>query len=107
MEAHGRTTRKEEDLWLTIPAITRRVTAALDAIRAERARQAAKWDGEHEWGYGDCSSPGVPTPVKVMVLGEEFGEVARAVLDSAPLAELRDELVQVAAVAVAWLEGLA
>ena len=76
------------------------------AIQAERARQAEKWAGEHEWGYGDCSSPGVPAPVKVMVLAEEFGEVSRAVLDSAPIPELRDELVQVAAVAVAWLEGL-
>jgi hypothetical protein len=73
------------------------------AIDLERMRQAAKWDREHEWGYGDCSSSDVPEPVKVMALTEECGEVARAVLDRAGL---RNELIQVAAVAVAWLEGL-
>ena len=52
------------------------------AIELERHRQAAKWDREHEWGYGRllkfCD---VPEPVKVMALTEECGEVARAVLD--------------------------
>jgi NTP pyrophosphatase (non-canonical NTP hydrolase) len=38
------------------------------------------------------------------VLAEECGEVARAALDGT--IDLKDELVQVAAVAVAWLEGL-
>jgi NTP pyrophosphatase (non-canonical NTP hydrolase) len=40
-----------------------------------------------------------------MVLAEECGEVSRAVLDRDADA-LRLELVQVAAVAVAWLEAL-
>jgi hypothetical protein len=75
------------------------------AITAERSRQAVKWDGEHAWGHGDCSSDGVPVAVKVAVLAEEFGEVSRAVLDRDGGA-LRTELIQVAAVAVAWLEGL-
>lgn len=76
-----------------------------DEIRAERARQRAKWGAVHAWGSGDCSSPDVAEPVKLAVLTEEVGEVARAMLDGRP-AELRRELVQVAAVAVAWLEGL-
>ena len=67
------------------------------AILAERARQAGTW------GYGDCSSPGVAAIVKVAVLSEETGEVARAILDSQ---DPRTELIQVAAVAVAWLESL-
>lgn len=76
-------------------------------IDAERARQSAKFGPRqvHSWGEGDCSSPAVAPIVKVAVLSEECGEVARAVLDHAPAADLRDELVQVAAVAVAWLEG--
>jgi NTP pyrophosphatase (non-canonical NTP hydrolase) len=45
----------------------------------------------------------VADPVKAAVLMEECGEVARAVLD---IADVRSELVQVAAVAIAWLEGL-
>jgi NTP pyrophosphatase (non-canonical NTP hydrolase) len=75
------------------------------AIELERHRQAAKWDREHDWGYGDCSSDGVPVTVKMAVLTEECGEVSRAVLDRKP-DSLRDELVQVAAVAVAWLESM-
>jgi hypothetical protein len=73
------------------------------AITDERERQAAKWGGPHDWGHGDCSSPDVADIVKAAVLCEEAGEVARAVLDGRGL---RDELVQVAAVAVAWLEAL-
>lgn len=77
-----------------------RVYALIDA---ERERQAIRWLVPHEWGVGDCSSPDVAPIVKVAVLSEETGEVARAILDRGdPL----EELVQVAAVAVAWLEGM-
>ena len=75
------------------------------AIVAERARQREKWSRAHSWGFGDCSSLEVVEPVKAAVLAEEVGEVARAMLDGDRLA-LRTELVQVAAVAVAWLEAL-
>ena len=74
-------------------------------INCERAVQSLRWAGEHDWGSGDCSSDGVDEPVKVAVLTEEVGEVARAMLDG-DRAGLRRELVQVAAVAVAWLESL-
>ena len=74
------------------------------AIITERGRQAAKWHGEHDWGIGDCSSDLVSAAVKSAVLAEECGEVARAALDGT--VDLKDELIQVAAVAVAWLEGL-
>lgn len=74
-------------------------------IDAERVRQGQKWGGSHEWGTGDCSSPDVATIVKAAVLTEECGEVARAVLDMNDDA-LRREVVEVAAVCVAWLEGL-
>lgn len=78
---------------------------ALAAVSAERDRQQALWAGAHAWGHGDCSGDGVALAVKVAVLGEEFGEVARAVLER-DTAALRTELVQVAAVAVAMLESL-
>ena len=77
----------------------------LAAITGERERQHRKWDRDHDHGYGDCSSAGVPEAVKVAVLTEEAGEVARAFLDG-DRAGLQRELVQVAAVAFAWLEGL-
>jgi hypothetical protein len=76
------------------------------AIVAERHRQREKWRGDHRWGRGDCSSPIVAPIVKAVVLSEECGEVSRAVLQSLPIDDLRAELVQVAAVAVAWLEGM-
>lgn len=82
-----------------------RRSEAFTEIRAERARQAAQWGQEHGWGHGDCASDGVPPIVKAAVLTEECGEVARAVLDKND-DQLRDELIQVAAVAVAWLEAL-
>jgi hypothetical protein len=77
----------------------------VEAVVAERRRQRAKWNTEHAWGVGDCSSAHVADPVKVSVLSEECGEVARAVLDQDEDA-LRIELIQVAAVACAWLEAL-
>lgn len=73
-------------------------------IDAERDRQRDKWDRPHAWGSGDCSSPNVADGVKAAVLAEEAGEVARAFLEG-DATGLTDELVQVAAVAVAWLEG--
>ncbi len=81
------------------------------AIADERSRQSRKWIRPHPWGTGDCSSADVPEVVKATVLAEECGEVARAVLDHGPSAgpnrQLRTELVQVAAVCTAWLEGIA
>ncbi len=75
------------------------------AILIERARQETKWGKAHGWGEGDCSSPSLGDTVRATVLTEEVGEVARAVLDKRA-DDLRKELVQVAAVAVAWLEAL-
>lgn len=70
-------------------------------IIAERASQDAKWGQQNhdnrKWAA---------------ILMEEIGEVARAVLESeqgqqnADSVNLREELVQVAAVAMAWLECL-
>ncbi|TLM92970.1 MAG: hypothetical protein FDZ75_05765 [Actinobacteria bacterium] len=75
------------------------------AITAERDRQERKFPGE------TCRA-GIPDALKLTVLVEEVGEVAREILDGPTHSpdELRDrmhaELVQVAAVAVAWLEAL-
>jgi hypothetical protein len=84
-----------------------------EAIDAERTRQENLWAGTHSWGHGSCASDGVAPEVKAAVLMEEAGEVARAVLEqpdfedsAAGVDELRRELVQCAAVCVAWLESL-
>ncbi len=75
-----------------------------DAISTERERQQALWDHPHDWGIGDCSNPELPDTLKMVILAEEGGEVARAVLER-DTNQLQEELVQVAAVAVAWLES--
>lgn len=76
-----------------------------DAIDDERDRQHTLWAEDHNWGNGDCSSTHVAITTKVTVLAEEFGEVARAVLEDDHTG-LRTELIQLAAVAVAILEGM-
>ena len=59
-----------------------------------------------------CANPDMPDGDKLAVLTEEVGEVAKALCerdeyDTGLFAKaLRDELIHVAAVAVAWAEAL-
>jgi NTP pyrophosphatase (non-canonical NTP hydrolase) len=71
---------------------------ALQDVATERLLQDEKW--------GDQS--GHPDLFWNAILGEEVGEVHRALLkqDGERSGDLRHELVQVAAVAVAWVEAL-
>jgi hypothetical protein len=76
--------------------------AVVERVYAERTRQNAKWGREH----GTWNDPAL---FKLAVLSEEHGEVARIALDMAMglpehVEGLRAELVQVAAVAIQWLE---
>lgn len=78
------------------PLITSR--ALLD-VALERERQNAKWGRvAGEWF--------VPNSDKLVVLVEEVGEVARAIYDGESDEHLMEELVQCAAVCVAWIETL-
>ena len=95
-------------------AIERQETV-LDMVRAERdCQEALLAMGHHRW---TCATAEISPDRKLRVLVEEVGEVAEAIdLLEGALArgeagglertQLRDELVQVAAVAVAWLEGM-
>ena len=70
----------------------------LDYIRVQRERQIAKY-GDHRRDAGTWA----------LILNEETGEVARAAMECNPSVEqdhqaLYEELVQTAAVAVAWAE---
>lgn len=77
----------------------------LSEIAAERGRQDARW------GIQDH-----PSPAWTAILGEEFGEVSKAVVEATFThnikalpsleAHLEMELVQVAAVCVAWIEAI-
>lgn len=65
-------------------------------VADERMNQDEKW--------GAIEVRNTPFDTWYRVLGEEFGEVAIALNDKEPIENLRAELVQVAAVAVAWVE---
>lgn len=83
---------------------------ALFAVGVERTRQEALCrQGKFRF---TCAHPDVNDYEKLAVLAEEFGEVARELaersIDVARFDEdkLYTELIQVAAVAVAWAEAL-
>lgn len=98
----------------------RRLVDALTAIVDERARQEAIGVAKRSDGidWRSCADPDMDGGdfARYTVLGEEVGEVANASLERgyALAADLRDayeralrgELVQVAAVAVAWIEAI-
>ncbi len=79
---------------------------ALHDVRLERGNQIGKWGGREADGV---ENPGQSNYVRLRVLAEEFGEVAEAMgrpEDGNGKGDLRKELIQVAAVCVAWVEGL-
>ena len=81
------------------PLISTTDVALLD-VRVERLKQDQKWGDQSE--HSDA--------IWQAILTEEVGECAQAVLHNGfggkAAGTLRDELVQVAAVAVAWVEAI-
>jgi len=65
---------------------------AIAKVLAERARQDEKWGQRN---HGDIAWS--------VILGEEVGEACRAILEEG---DVEREVVQIAAVAVAWLEAI-
>lgn len=65
----------------------------LDIVK-ERKRQDAKWGSQRH----------LDPLLWNAILGEEVGEVSKAILEKDP--GLYDELIQVAAVATAWAEAI-
>lgn len=68
--------------------------SAYRQVSYERARQIVKWGKQ---AHDDLYWLGI--------LIEEIGELAKAIIESKP-ADIKSELIQVAAVAVAWHEWL-
>jgi hypothetical protein len=66
----------------------------MSMMTAERKRQDEKW-GEQNHTNG----------VWALILGEEFGESCQAALDKSDK-EVVQELIQVAAVCIAWIEAI-
>ena len=86
------------------------ISNTLDDVLLERIRQE-KLKAEGRFAY-TCADQEMHPCEKLAVLSEEVGEVARALLELMRLAndthgmDLRAELIQVAAVAVAWVESI-
>jgi NTP pyrophosphatase (non-canonical NTP hydrolase) len=82
---------------------------AINAITSERIRQdALKAEGRFRFTVNESA---LSESERLAILVEEVGEVARCVCEGndrgvLDRVALRAELVQVAAVALAWLEGL-
>lgn len=73
----------------------------IEAIAKERQRQQ---DKHGEWSV---ASPFISDGDRLAILIEEVGEVGKAMQEHDPHSDsLRAELVQVAAVCVAWLEAM-
>lgn len=79
----------------------------------ERTRQEAKCAQKRDEGleWLTCADPRMEDGDRLAVLGEEFGEVCREICDARaekrdPDPNLRVELVQMIAVAVAWVESI-
>jgi hypothetical protein len=74
----------------------------IDRILAERANQDLKWGWLDNPGCGMANGT---VDRKITILIEEVGEVARAILEGDPIRHLHEELIQVAAVAAAWVQA--
>lgn len=72
-------------------------------VRNERIRQYNKLKEGMLW---DCADPECPPYERVVILGEEFGEVCNAVLESERPYKFYEECLHVAAVAVAMAESV-
>jgi len=85
-------------------------TSVLHSAHLEMQRQQ-KLKEEGRFKY-TCRDPEMSHPERLAVLMEEVGEVARAILEGGKFANdthnvnLRKELIQVAAVALSWAEGM-
>jgi hypothetical protein len=105
----GREIGQEEPGPATGPAMER---VWLDVVAERRRQERLKHDGKFTY---TCADAGMSDGARLAVLGEEFGEVCRAVLErgldgghahDAHGQNLREEVTQLVAVGVAWLEHL-
>lgn len=81
----------------------RKLKIAHADIMHERLRQEQlKAEGRFDFTCADNIADGD----KLVILTEEIGEVARAIHQNQPTEELYDELIQNAAISLAWAESL-
>lgn len=108
---HPTTVADDERHHLANVATCNATGRVLDAVSRERVRQeriaeAKRREGARHWRT--CADPLLPDDRRLPILAEELGEVAKALNDAyvGEPANLREELIHVAACAVAWAEYL-
>ena len=96
---------------MSVPGDIDTMGCVLEEIALERRRQERKGmehraRGQEHWR--SCADPLLPTERKLAILGEEYGEDCKALNEEwvGQPANLREELIHVAAVATAWAESL-
>lgn len=90
-----------------------------DVARERNRQEELKRAGKFPWSCADTFNPDTKTPItqaeKLVVLAEEFGEASgiicklmanREEAKGITMRELKKELIQIAAVAVAWAESI-
>lgn len=96
-----------------LATVSKKTFFALCDVANERDRQERKCAQKRAEGqeWRTCADPEMSDEVKLAVLVEEVGEVSRELCDARaerrpPDPNLRVELIQVAAICVAWAESL-
>jgi NTP pyrophosphatase (non-canonical NTP hydrolase) len=89
------------DVSTALAAVQTKAPSAWSQIAAQRARNHAKWGDESIENQAPNYSGWLPT------LGEEFGEICRALTsEQGDPVRLRAELIDLAAVALMWLDSI-
>lgn len=86
-------------MWAETP---HRVRAGQDLVRELERQLELKASGKFPY---TCEDDGLTDGERLAILVEEVGEVARAMQDH-NLDNFREEIIQVAAIAVSWLAGM-
>ncbi len=100
----------EQGMRASFRMLTHSAGAILQAINLERNRQD-ELKAQGRFAY-TCADPQMSNPERLTVLGEEFGEVCHEVNEgigsgrTVNVPKLRKELIQTAAVCMAWVEAL-
>jgi hypothetical protein len=85
----------EKQIVRDIESPRRQREVVADEVLTERARQDQKWGQQNH-----------DDPLWLAILAEEFGEVAKDVVENQVAAGVREELIQTAAVCIAWVEAI-
>lgn len=81
---------------MSYPYITSIITHdTLDKLEAERHQQRKKFG----------SYPIASNDAMIRIIGEEFGEICKSINQAKPLSETTKEVIQLAAVCIAWLDN--